>query len=117
MSTKVLVVEDQEAVRRFIGDLILRTNPDVSVVLASSVSEAFSAIEDSETFDVLLTDFDLGDGTGNDVAAKFAAKFPKASMFGMSGNPNSAFNPQHFTVILSKPFGETEKAALTDICS
>jgi|GEM_PF-4351212 len=92
-------------------------NEKVELVFAASVSEAIGAIEAHDDFTALLTDFNLGDGTGNEVAARFTQKFPQELVLGMSGNPYHSFDPNVFKFVLKKPFGQDEKAVLQSICS
>lgn len=65
-SLRVLLVEDDAITLEFIGRLL--ADAGASVVEAASVREALAALERGATFDLLLTDYALLDGTGLEVA-------------------------------------------------
>ncbi len=116
--SKILVVEDDEWIRNMLRRLFTRQNPNVQLVFAGSVGEAINAIEAHDDFAVLLSDFNLGDGTGNDVAARFVEKFPEELVLGMTGNPNHTFDPNVFKHVLEKPFAsDGDNHVLRSICS
>jgi len=87
-------------------------------VFAGGVGEAMTAIETHDDFAVLLSDFNLGDGNGNDVGARFVEKFPEELVLGMTGNPDHSFDLKVFKHVLVKPFmSEGDKQVLRNICS
>ncbi|MEM8962779.1 MAG: response regulator, partial [Acidobacteriota bacterium] len=64
----LLLVEDDEVDRMAFERYVRREKKPYDYVAVSSVSEARVAIEEGD-FDVILSDFHLGDGTGADVLA------------------------------------------------
>ncbi|MEK7652098.1 MAG: response regulator [Patescibacteria group bacterium] len=114
---RVLVVDDEDFMRRLLNDLLTRDNENARVVFAGSVEEAATMIGAHDDFGVLLTDFELGDGTGNEVGRRFAEKFPHAVVVGMTGNPENTFDPGIFKRVLNKPFKAEDKAVLDSLCS
>lgn len=115
---KVLVVEDEVFMRRLLKEFLTRGNENAHVVISGSVEEAIAVIEAHDDFGALLTDFDLGDGNGNQVARRFSMKFPNASIYGMTGGLADRFDEQLFKRVLRKPFIDPEdKALLKSLCS
>jgi CheY-like chemotaxis protein len=78
---RVLLVEDHEDTRRILGALISRWGHTVTV--ATTVAEACQALE-AGTFDLLLSDIGLPDGSGFDVVARLrkSSSIPAVAMSG-----------------------------------
>lgn len=100
MSKIVLLVEDEDAVRRMTARMLIRSGADV-VVEANSTAEATKAIDAADQFDLLVTDNDLGDhGGGPLVGTYFNQKFPEAKRVGYS---STRFPPETVDVWVPKP--------------
>jgi signal transduction histidine kinase len=78
---RILVVEDHEDTRRILGALIRHWGH--SVTMANSVAEAGEALEKG-TFDLVLSDIGLPDGTGYDVVTRLrkTSSVPAVAMSG-----------------------------------
>ncbi len=77
----ILLVEDDPLVARATARL-LRLRHEVTV--AGGVAEALAALA-GRAFDVVVSDFDLGDGTGDEVLARAAEVQPAARRVLYSG--------------------------------
>ncbi|MHB8871157.1 MAG: response regulator [Candidatus Doudnabacteria bacterium] len=115
--SRILIVDDDEFIRNLLTSRLLRSNPNAHLVLAASVTEAATLIDAHDDLGALLTDFNLGDGTGNDVARHFRKKFPRARVLGMTGNPHHEFDRDIFERVLSKPFPPDDRTVLDSLCS
>jgi two-component system, NtrC family, response regulator HydG len=80
--TRVLVVDDDEAVRAMLTSLLYQENYEVETT--KSVADALEAIEQTP-FDVYVMDFKLPDGTGLDVAERIRSKGSEAPIILISG--------------------------------
>ena len=76
--TRILLVEDNELNRSLVRAIISRTAEprlqSADVVEAQTVEEARAALTGSATFDVVLLDVHLPDGSGLDVARGLAGR-------------------------------------------
>lgn len=103
MSTRVLVVEDEEPLRRvIIRNLVARGH---EVTAASTAGEALSALRAGE-FDLMLLDIDLPDRTGWHVIREMRAAgrdvpFVVVSAVRVSPERIAEFKPRAY---LAKPF-------------
>jgi DNA-binding NtrC family response regulator len=80
----VLIVDDDDEVRRFVGTVLSRQG--YRIIQSESGLEALSqARQDRPTIDVLLTDISLLDTDGITLAEHFIARFPGAGVVFMSG--------------------------------
>lgn len=81
---KILIVEDEEVIRRLCGRLLSKT--ERQLILVESVGEAFEVIKENQ-LDLLVTDLRLPDGHGVDVIKCFKAKFPEKKAIIITGSP------------------------------
>ena len=97
MKKVVLIVEDEPALRRALRRILLREEYHVSEV--ACVEAALSVIAERETLDVVLTDYDLPDGLGDEVVRAAQARgVPVVMMTG--GNKRAPAG----VALLEKPF-------------
>jgi hypothetical protein len=83
-SERVLLVEDQEEVREFIGDALQEQG--YSVMAASGGEEALTLCErEGGRIDLLLTDVVMPNMSGAQLAAKLTGKYPRVRVLYMSG--------------------------------
>ncbi len=66
MATRVLLVDDDIELLDIARILLQQKNPDLEIVVASSVKEALERL-DEETFDVIIADYLMPDSTGLDM--------------------------------------------------
>lgn len=118
----VLIVEDQVAVREVIVESIADIDADLRIAEASSLSEARS-LSGSANWELLVTDYNLGDGPGLDLVEEMRAANPSLSVILVSGflSPSRVKRAETLGVdrIISKPFRPDElqsaaKALLAD---
>jgi two-component system response regulator PilR (NtrC family) len=96
----VLVVEDDAELAEMLSRLLRRWFG--LIVVARSAADGRAAIR-AVLFDVVLTDFDLPDGTGVELLRLAAEVLPGARRILWSGNP-PAFDDAHCAhTVLSKP--------------
>jgi DNA-binding NtrC family response regulator len=81
---RILVVDDDRAVRQTIEAMLDLAAHDVTT--ADGVDEALRKLS-TGTFDLVLTDLDLGTSRGTEVIAAARECFPDISVLAMSGNP------------------------------
>jgi len=72
--TTVLIIEDDESIGRLIEDSL--TAVGMEVVLVGTIVHAESIIRSGRSFDVVLTDVVLPDGSGVEVPERLAAQVP-----------------------------------------
>jgi len=105
----VLVVDDQDAVREVLAELLEDVGLDVAE--AASGEEALSRIARSGPPDVLVTDLDLGSGvSGLRLADDIAQQWPDVGIVFISGRPwlmaQHKLRPQERFLEKPCPFGE-----------
>ena len=81
---KILIVEDEEVIRRLCGRLLSKAGREL--ILVETVQEAFDTIKNNE-LDLLVTDLRLPDGHGIDVIKRFKEKFPEKNAIIITGSP------------------------------
>jgi PAS domain S-box-containing protein len=100
---RILVVEDHEATLRVLSRLLSRMGHHVTA--APSLASALAAA-DRETFDVLLSDLGLPDGSGLDLIRQLGARYAGRSIaltgYGMEDDIQSSRNAG-FAAHLTKP--------------
>jgi signal transduction histidine kinase len=102
---RVLLVEDDEALRGLLADALRAAGADV--LAAGSGAEAIALAGNAAGIDVLITDFHLPDGTGNDVLERIAGMHRDVRCLIISANESlAAFRPVsgHPLQVLAKPF-------------
>ncbi|MBU1622587.1 MAG: response regulator, partial [Nanoarchaeota archaeon] len=72
MTKKILVVDDTEQYREKYANLALR--PDTQVIVASGVKEGIE-LALAERPEIIITDKDMPDGSGNDLAKAVKAEY------------------------------------------
>ncbi len=102
---KVLVVDDEELMRRFLQETLKRKHMDVTV--AENGKEAIAHLKNT-SFDLIITDMKLGDITGLDVLKKAKELHPHTliiviTAFGTIENAVEAMKLGAFTYLI-KPF-------------
>jgi DNA-binding response OmpR family regulator len=101
---KGLVVDDTDAVRQFAVAVLC--NDGYRVVSAGSATEGLrAAFAEPGEFDFLLTDYELGDGTGAELASAVRRLFPGLPVVIMSGrHPEELPGVGIADIFLPKPF-------------
>lgn len=107
---RVLFVDDDEFVRRM-GERIF-SDCDVDLVVMDSAEAAIQELENGVPFDCVITDFELPDMNGSEVAKcvkELAADLPVVLI---SGNQKAdVFDPEIYDVFVAKPFQESDLLA------
>jgi PAS domain S-box-containing protein len=86
-SASILVVDDDEELRRFMSRILERNGYRVSE--AESGEQAMRVVEETEgTFDLLVTDFVMGEMSGRDLASSLQAKYHELLVLLVSGTAN-----------------------------
>lgn len=97
---KILLVEDEEVIRRLMKRVLLKSGHELT--FGEGVQLANQLIQ-KNSFDLLITDLKLPDGTGVDVIEKFMKKFPDKNIIIVTGSPTPEDRLQHI-----KNFDELE---------
>ncbi len=104
--TKILIVDDEPAVREFVERAL--SYHGYQVVVASDGDSAIRAMQENGHFDLLLTDIVMPDMDGISLALKTAGDFPNTKIMMMSGYTQQrerAYNLEALVVdIIEKPF-------------
>jgi DNA-binding NtrC family response regulator len=80
-------VDDDEELRRFMSRILERNGYRVSE--AESGEQAMRVVEETEgTFDLLVTDFVMGEMSGRDLASSLQAKYHELLVLLVSGTAN-----------------------------
>jgi signal transduction histidine kinase/CheY-like chemotaxis protein len=103
---RVLVVDDEEAVRRIASRILARHGYDV--VAPGTPEEALTLITDTggSEFDLLVTDIVMPQMSGTDLATRAQARRPALKVLFMSGYSDRAGELADTAIFLSKPFDE-----------
>lgn len=105
VAEKILIIEDEEALRRSIARYLQRSGFDVAE--ASTCQEAFQMLED-HAFDVVLCDILLPDGQGFEIADRAGRQEspPPIIMITADDRIDNAINALHYRAsdFLLKPF-------------
>ncbi len=80
---RILLVEDEEAVRKVIREVLLENG--YFVRCCSTIQEARDILKDNKPFHLLLSDVVLPDGSGVDLADELKNSFPAMAVLLMSG--------------------------------
>ncbi len=107
-SARLLVVEDEPAVRRVLERMLSRAHYEVAAV--ATVEEAAAHLADRPT-DMLLTDLRLGDGTGIELTATARSRVPQLPVLWISGQAPEPTERPDDVVFLEKPFSQAELLA------
>jgi DNA-binding NtrC family response regulator len=112
----VLLIEDDPQVQA-VTQRILRAN-GYDVVCASNQEAALKhADEHRGAIALVLTDLELPDASGVDVAHSVQALCPNSGVIYMSGYPRSHLAEESGTRFLNKPFGQQELlACVAEVC-
>jgi CheY-like chemotaxis protein len=110
-AARILVVDDEPAVRRFVTDALRSSGYDV--IGAGSGREALGAVYGkSQTPTLLLTDIEMPGMTGVELAARVRADRPAIRVILMTGREASAARAREraglVEGVLLKPFGLAE---------
>lgn len=101
---RVLVVDDDESVRRLVNQVLLQAGYEV--VLAVDGREALELLD--EKFDVLLCDKSLPFVAGTSVVLEARARFPKLTTVLMTASPEAlSLTSLGLDGYLTKPFRST----------
>jgi two-component system cell cycle sensor histidine kinase/response regulator CckA len=86
---RVLVVDDEETIRRFVERVLRDAGYDI--VLASSGKEALAATQGHGPFDLLLTDLMMPEMTGDELARQMRQAEPKLKVLYLTGFSDHLF--------------------------
>ncbi|HEX6739994.1 MAG TPA: response regulator, partial [Vicinamibacteria bacterium] len=104
---RVLVVEDQEALRSLVGEML--TCQGYEVVEATSPLAALDAAAREPHFDLLVTDLVMPGMSGRELAGRVSALFPAMRVLYISGYTDDVVMRRGLTesrmAFLQKPFG------------
>ncbi len=90
MSATLLLVDDEAVMLETLKDIL--EGPALTVKTAAKVADAL-AILDHNTIPLMVTDYNLPDGTGLDLARKAKTKNPAMKVILMTGNAELGGDP------------------------
>lgn len=96
---KVLIVEDHPDSKAMLGELV-RRRFDCEVVLPSSVAGALAAV-DRDSFDCIVSDFDMPGQTGLDLAQELKDRGKSIPMLFYTGADLTAADSASFEFVLA----------------
>ena len=111
MAKKLLIVDDEKKYRgRFSG---LVSDMDIEIIIAEGVKEGIEKAL-AEKPDAIVTDKDMQDGTGNDLAKAIKEAY-NANIAGITGGNPQDFDEKVIDVRLSKSIRDSQYKALVNI--
>jgi CheY-like chemotaxis protein len=107
MNKKILIVDDidfnVEFESKLINNIADEKNIEISIDTASNVSDAINLIENN-TYDALVIDMHLPDGTGIDIAKRAREKDSEAKIAALTIYPSEYEEyKEYFDLFLKKP--------------
>lgn len=110
--TSILVLEDEEPIRRLIGRILGASG--VSMRAVDTCHAAHIEVL-RQRWDCFITDLRLPDGNGMTVANEFLARYPDAAVIVITGDSDSRMpapgvRDPRIRAVLRKPFDNTELA-------
>jgi two-component system cell cycle sensor histidine kinase/response regulator CckA len=109
-SATILIVDDDEELRRFMSRILERNGYHVTE--ADSAERALRVVDDYEgNFDLLVSDVVMGEMSGRDLATSLQSKFPDLAVLLVSGTANRkilADLRSGASDFLAKPFKPSE---------
>jgi two-component system cell cycle sensor histidine kinase/response regulator CckA len=103
---RILLVEDDDAIRRLVFDILRSERYDVAD--ARNPVEALALCSAEASFDLLLTDMVMPGGTGRTLAREVLARKPETRVLFMSGYSPETIDglklDESSTAFISKPF-------------
>jgi PAS domain S-box-containing protein len=105
MKPKILVIDDDRPVLMVITEILKRS--DYEVIAGTSLAEALTCLE-REKFELIITDYRLGEDSGEDVVLAARQKQPATPIFIITGNshemPGWLSDSPSVARVLVKPF-------------
>ncbi len=108
MSKKILIVDDVEFNIEFetkvIRSLMTELGLDIEIDTASTVKKALSKIADNDSYDAMVIDMNLPDGSGTDIAKAAREKNEETRIAALTIYPNKYGDQRnYFDLYLKKP--------------
>jgi CheY-like chemotaxis protein len=101
---KILVVDDEPLINQVITQMLAKIRPEDQIISALGCKEALLKLK-TERFDIIISDFNLTDGTGKFLFEQSDQKIFKVGISGSHQEQDFGKSCNHF---LSKPFGLDE---------
>jgi len=119
VSKHILIIEDQLAVREVMVESIMEIPLDLQITQAATLSEA-REMYDAGHWDMVITDYNLGDGRGLDLVEEIRAGDPNLPIVLVSGflSPSRVKRAENLGVsrVIAKPFKPNElESAVQDL--
>lgn len=89
MAERILVVDDEEAVRRFASEVLKRSNYDVT--MAEGGVEALQIIEKQPRFDLFVVDLKMPEMSGDELGRRIRHQDPDAKVLYFTGYSDELF--------------------------
>ena len=106
MPKKLLIVDDSKNYREKYQALARQLDPDLEIILANNVEQGIERAL-SERPDAIVTDKDMPDGTGNDLARAVRAVY-QVPIAGVTGGYSEKFKEELFDIRVQKTIDDAE---------
>lgn len=100
----IFLVDDQDLVRRMMVRSINRFRPEDTVVDFFSPAELLKSVLEGRRPDLILTDRDMPELTGEELASNLKYTGYTGSVIMITGNDEMVTPPPHVDELLKKPF-------------
>lgn len=100
MVFKVLIVDDDQTILNLVSKMILEYDPNIQILVAQNCLQAIDLLR-NEPIDFVICDYNLPDGTGDEILQNPALK---GFRVGMSGDPFLPEFKKIYDTFLQKPF-------------
>lgn len=112
---KVLIVDDEDGIRSILRRVLLRTGVQTHLVREAASAEEALTILETETFNLVLSDYRMGTKTGVDLLAWVYARSPSTVRVLMTGYNEEtiaieAINSAKVDAYVKKPWDNTKLA-------
>lgn len=101
ISKNILIVDDDPAILQLITMMLKKIRPKDKILTVETVKDALLNLT-SLNYDVIISDYNLPDGTGKTI---FTKSNPKIFKIGISGMNSSSDFEKTTNYFLQKPFG------------
>jgi DNA-binding response OmpR family regulator len=106
MPKKLLIVDDEQRYREKYSALASEVDPDLEIILAENVEQGIERAL-AERPDAIVTDKDMPDGTGNDLARAVRAVY-QVPIAGVTGGYSGEFKEELFDIRVQKTIEDAE---------
>ena len=112
----VLIVDDSDLLQDRLKKSLTELNKNISISLASNCHEA-TVLFNRHTYDIIILDIDLPDGSGIQLLRKFKKSRPETNVIMFSNYSSAEFKKNCIELGADHFFNKSEMASLLKILS